>query len=184
MTVRKAKPEDGRQAAILIYDAIHDIAHSLTGETENHKVLWQLEKFFSQEGNRLSYQNCFVKVVDEEVIGLILVYHGSKARELDAPIISRLDKLNKSIIIDVEADETDFYIDTLSVNPLFGGKGYGTELIKYISETASVCGYTTISLNVEENNERARQLYERLGFKKAKRIIINGHFYDYLVKYV
>ncbi|MBD3109583.1 GNAT family N-acetyltransferase [Bacillus sp. AGMB 02131] len=182
--IRKATRDDRAQAAVLIYDAIHDIANALTGETEDPKVLQQLEAFYCQEMNRLSYHNCLVKSVDNQAVGIVIAYHGKDAQQLDEPIVEHLKGKNSGCepVIDQEADEDDFYIDTVSVNPQFSGRGFGTELLNAAVDWACQLGYSTVSLNVEENNFNARRLYERLGFEYEKEIMINNHVYAYLVK--
>jgi len=181
--IRQARKEDYKEAAILIYDAIHDIAHALTGEKEKEKVLEQLGQYFLQEKNRLSYRNCLVKTVDDVPVGIIVAYHGRDAYELDEPIRTHVkEKTGKEPFFDQEADETDFYLDTLSVNPEFGGQGIGTELIHSMINYAKDQGYSTFSLNVEETNHKAQKLYERLGFSYKKTITINHHLYYYLIK--
>lgn len=184
--IRNATKNDCEQAAVLIYDAIHDIAHALTGELDKQNVLKQLEVFYCQEMNRLSYRNCLIKSVDDQVVGIVIVYHGKDAQQLDEPILAHLQAKNpkNNLVIDKEADETDFYIDTVSVNPQFSGRGFGTELLNAAIEKARQLGYSTVSLNVEENNQKARRLYERLGFMYKKEIMINNHVYAYLVKQI
>lgn len=186
MTIRKAMKKDSKQAAVLMYDAIHDIADALTGETDRTKVLTQLENYFCEEVNRLSYHNCLVKTEGDEAIGIIIAYHGKDADKLDAPILSFLAEKNpeKEIVLDKEADEQDYYLDTVSVNPSFAGKGIGTDLLQAAIEAGKALGHSRVSLNVEENNQAARRLYERLGFEYEKTITINGHAYFYLVKHV
>ncbi|MCJ8008331.1 GNAT family N-acetyltransferase [Lederbergia wuyishanensis] len=181
--IRQAQKRDYQEAAVLIYDAIHDIAHALTGEKQKENVLEQLGNYFIQEKNRLSYRNCFVKTVDDIPVGIIVAYHGKDAYELDEPIRTHIEeKTGKEAYFDQEADETDFYLDTLSVNPQFGGKGFGTELIQSMTTYANEQGFATFSLNVEESNYKACKLYERLGFIYKKTITINHHLYHYLVK--
>ena len=68
------------------------------------------------------------------------------------------------------------------MNAAFCGRGFGTELLKTIIQHAKGQGYPFVSLNVEENNIKARRLYERLGFERKKDILINGHVFSYLVK--
>lgn len=185
MMIRKAEKQDSKRAAVLIYNAIHDIAHALTGEDDKEKVLGQLERYFSQELNRLSYHNCLVKIVDNNLIGIIVAYHGKDAKDLDEPIRAHVKEITgKEPALDSEADITDFYIDTVSVNPKFGAQGFGTELLQSAIDYAISQGYPTVSLNVEETNIKARKLYERLGFSYKKTITINEHEYHYLVKHL
>ncbi|MBS4208050.1 GNAT family N-acetyltransferase [Bacillus sp. FJAT-50079] len=181
--IRQAKKSDYKEASVLILDAIHDIAYALTGEKEKVKVLEQLGRYFCQEDNRLSYRNCLVKTVDHVPVGIIVAYHGKVSYELDEPIRAHVKEITGEMpIIDQEADETDFYLDTLSVNPQFGGQGFGTELLQSFITYAKEHGYPSVSLNVEESNHKARKLYERLGFSYKKTITIKQHFYHYLVK--
>ncbi|WP_346729072.1 GNAT family N-acetyltransferase [Lederbergia citrea] len=154
-------------------------------DTFNRYLRFQMERFFSQELNRLSYHNCLVKIVDNVPIGIIVAYHGKNSLDLDEPIRAHVRKITgKEPVLDPEADATDFYVDTLSVNPKFGGQGFGTELLQSAIDYANAQGYPTVSLNVEETNVKARKLYERLGFSYKKTITINDHEYHYLVKQI
>ncbi|WP_433748099.1 GNAT family N-acetyltransferase [Falsibacillus pallidus] len=184
MTIRKAQKADSQQAAVLIYDAIHDIGEALTGETDHDKVLQQLAAFFQTEGNRLSFENSYVKVEDGEVVGMIIMYHGKDAEKLDETIIEHLRAKSGDVGAETEkeADLDDFYIDTLSVAQDHGGRGIGTALIERALSEAKERGYPTVSLNVEEENTGAKRLYSRLGFRVKKTIMINGKNYHYLVR--
>jgi len=181
--IRQGVIQDKKEAAVLIYDAIHEIAHALTGEEEREKVLRQLERYYIQDINRLSYRNCFIKEEDGVAVGIIVLYPGKDAATLDEPIKEHLRKLgNQNPVLDKEADYVDLYIDTLSVNPLYSGRGIGTELIKAAISFAKEQGIPSVSLNVEQNNTSAHRLYDRLGFIYKKTIKINGDHYFYLVR--
>ncbi|MFD0051000.1 GNAT family N-acetyltransferase [Actinomycetes bacterium NPDC127524] len=183
MLVRQARMEDAAQAAELIQLAIKDIAEALTGETEEEKIKKVLRDYFCQEVNRLSYRNTLVAEIEGRAAGIIISYHGSDASELDAPIIAHLHSSgNTNGAVEKEAEDEDYYIDTLSVNPEHWGKRVGTCLVAESEKLAKEKGYKTISLNVEENNIRARKLYSRLGYTASKVITINHHSYEYMVK--
>ena len=106
-----------------MYNALHEIAEKITGSTVETEVLLGLETWFSKEKNRLSYENCFVYEQDGAV-GVIVAYHGSEATMLDAPIVHHLRELHKdeSITLEKEAELDEYYIDTLSVSSVYGGK--------------------------------------------------------------
>jgi ribosomal protein S18 acetylase RimI-like enzyme len=55
-------------------------------------------------------------------------------------------------------------IEDVVVNPMFRGKGIGTELLKFIVERAKQERYAEISLTVGKDNLKAQELYKRLGF--------------------
>ena len=184
MTIRRATIEDAEKAAILIRFAIKEIAETLTGETKEERILAVLGDFFRSSGNRMSYENTLVYEQDGQVAGLIIAYHGKDAMALDEPIAERLRRIKKdpSINIDKEAEIEDFYLDTISVDPDFRGKGIGTSLIHHMEEFAKEKGYPRISLIVEDVNPDAGRLYKRLGYKKTKMIRVSDGEFAYMVK--
>ncbi|PLT29619.1 GNAT family N-acetyltransferase [Peribacillus deserti] len=181
MLIRPAHKKESHLAAILIKEAIKDIAEALTGEKEHSNIVKDLENFYLQEGNRLSYHNCLAAEINGKTAGVLVHYHGSEAAKLDEPISDHLRKKGRAAHIDKEAKETDFYIDTISVNSRYQGRGAGTELIQASLRAAVNYGYAAVSLNVEKENQQAYKLYSRLGFKIEDEVIINGHVYHYLV---
>lgn len=184
MTIRSARPQDAGAAARLLYDALHDVAHRLTGEDSEEKALEVLEQYFRADEGRLSYRQSAVKEIDGEVAGIIVAYGGDQAAELDRPILDRLRKLKSdpTVTLDQEADEDEYYIDTLSVSPQFGGKGIGSALILHAENRAKELKYHKIALAVVTDNHRAHSLYDRKGYKTDKDIMINGHVYHHMVK--
>ena len=99
--IRKATVQDKHHAAILIHEAIHDIADTLTGETENEKIHKTLADYFSQHHNRLSYRNTIVITEEGRIAGILIAYHGKDAEQLDEPIHSHLlKKTGRNIVID------------------------------------------------------------------------------------
>lgn len=190
MTIRLAKLDDAEAATELIYAATHDIAHFLTGAADEKDVLAVLAQFFRQKGNRFSYQHALIKEIEQppkgarQVVGIIVMYHGSDAEAIDLPILERLRRLHNdpSILIDKEAEPDEFYIDTLSVSPHFSGQGIGTALILASEDRARQLQHTKISLNVHQENERALRLYQRLGYRTTKVIQIYREPYFHMVK--
>lgn len=184
MTIRSARPQDAPEAARLLYDALHDIAHQLTGEAEEEKALEVLEQYFRADEGRLSYRQAAVEEIDGKVAGIVVAYGGDQAAELDRPILDRLRKLKNdpSLALDKEADEDEYYIDTLSVSPQFGGKGIGSALIRHVENQAKERMYRQIALAVVTDNQRAYSLYDRRGYRTDKEIMINGHVYYHMVK--
>lgn len=186
MTIRSARPEDASAASRLLYDALHDVAHRLTGEESEKGAIRVLEQFFRGEEGRLGYKQAVVKELAGTVAGIAVAYGGDRASELDRPIIERLRQLkqDETLMLDQEADEDEYYIDTLSVAPAFGGKGIGSALIGHSEERARELGYRKIALAVVTGNDRAYALYERRGYSTDKQITINGHAYRHMVKFL
>ncbi|MEH7276644.1 GNAT family N-acetyltransferase [Neobacillus vireti] len=181
---RAALKKDAEKAAELIHIAIADIAEKLTGQTKNENIRETLAHFFREENNRLSYKNTIVADILGEAAGIVITYPGEAASRLDEPILKRLRKKrqNEEIFLDKEADEGDFYVDTLCVADRFRGNGIGSKLLKEAEKTALQKGYSRLSLNVAQDNPHAKKVYERIGYRKDKVIEINEHPYDYMVK--
>lgn len=181
--IRFAKKEDTKQIVPLIVQAIEDIVFMLTGTSSYDQATPILEYYVQSEQNRLSYRNCLVKEHEGQVVGVIVAYPSSDLSELDREMLKIISKnLNiENVKVDREADDQDFYIDTLSVHPDFQGKGIGTELLEGLLSFAEKKGVTRVSLNVDQNKPSARRLYEKVGFEYEKVRSIMNHPYNYLV---
>lgn len=184
--IRKAKQADTKAISPLLYNALHEVAEKLTGGTTETEVLKGLEYWFTKKQNRLSYENCFVEERDGKAVGVIVTYHGSEATELDAPIVKRLREMKQdsSIILEKEAEEDEYYIDTLSVSSAHGGQGIGSNLILAAETDAREKGHEKVSLLVNLENKRAFSLYKKLGYKQDNTIMLVGEPYAHLVKCV
>ncbi|RZK04951.1 MAG: GNAT family N-acetyltransferase, partial [Flavobacterium sp.] len=67
--------------------------------------------------------------------------------------------------MELESEAGEFYIDTLSVDPKFQGKGIGRNLIETVIEKAKSLGFKKVGLLVSTSNPNAKRLYEKIGFK-------------------
>ena len=55
-------------------------------------------------------------------------------------------------------------IDAIAVAPGFTGQGYGSEIMKYAINLILKHGHSTVTLEVAQSNQRAKRLYDALGF--------------------
>jgi L-phenylalanine/L-methionine N-acetyltransferase len=58
------------------------------------------------------------------------------------------------------------YLGGVAIHPNFGGKGYGTIMLKEILSYAKTCGFLRIELSTATINDKAIRLYEKVGFQK------------------
>lgn len=76
----------------------------------------------------------------------------------------RLAALN---LLGRDVDNVRFLIDGLAVAEGWRGRGLGSALIAALVDEARARGYHRLRLDVADQNDRARALYERLGFDPA-----------------
>ncbi len=189
--IRPAVPGDAPSAVPLILEAIGSIAFVLTGTNNREDAGRILDGFFRRKGNRVSYQNTLVmedveNVVERsrEVVGVALIYDGSIARSLDEPLEKAAIQRSglSDYRIPTEAELSEFYLDTISVDPKCQGRGFGRDLIEASCEQARRLGRDRIGLLVDIENSGAKRLYERLDFRTKGRKQIAGYEYFHMVR--
>lgn len=182
--IRQATSSDAATVAPLLYDAIHDIAYTLTGTSTRTEALQGLIYWMQQPANRLSFQNTWVYCIDDQPVGMMILYRGDEASELDRPLQQHL--VNRGLVaeLDVETEGNVLYIDTVSVHPSFGGRGIGSQLLHFAEQMALDLRTEGVALNVDEENPAARRLYERLGYADHSKRVISGAHFSYMVKSV
>ena len=67
-------------------------------------------------------------------------------------------------------DKSWCYIRFVTVDPDFGGNGIGKKLTENCIEFAKQSGETTVALHTSEMMDKARHIYEKLGFKILREI--------------
>ena len=153
--IRPAVPGDAPRTVPLILQAIGSIAFVLTGTNDREDADRILDGFFRRKDNRVSYQNTLVmedvkNVVERsrEVVGVALIYDGSIARALDEPLEKAAIQRSglSDYRIPTEAEPSEFYLDTISVDPKCQGRGFGRDLIEASCEQARRLGRDRIGL--------------------------------------
>jgi GNAT superfamily N-acetyltransferase len=186
VNIRAARKEDAQTAIPLFMNVYSGFANILAGSMSEQDVLATMIQFFQTEKNRLSYQNTLVAEGEQGIVGLLLAYYGSQSYDLDRPLIEHMRSVckNPALTLDREADEDEFYIDTVVVAPAFASQGIGTALMGAVEEWAQRLHYNKLSLNVYHANEGAHRLYLRLGYSVSEEISIANRRYFHMKKYL
>lgn len=183
--IKQAQKDNITNISTLIFNAILNIANTLTGEEKEEKILETLDFYIKMDVNRLSYKNIYTYEIENQIVGLILAYNSNDVKKLDKPILEHLK--TKNIYLDSfekECFEDEFYIDTVSVSPNFQGRGIAKELFSFVEKKAKELGFDKVSLLVDFENEKALKLYEKLGFKKNTILKVSNHNYHHMIKMV
>ena len=72
--IKKADKNNIENISILIYDAIHNVANTLTGENEDKKILETLDYYVNMDICQLSYNNIYTYEIDKKNVGILLAY--------------------------------------------------------------------------------------------------------------
>lgn len=182
--IRPAQPQDAPIAVRLIYSAIGRIAHLLTGTDQDEEVLAVLAEFFQRDANRLSYQNALVKEREGAVVGILISYHGSQTYQMDLPFLRRLIQRtrNPHLMIPKEAQDDEYYLDTIAVDPQSQGRGFGSELLRAFEQKATSLDCRKLALLAEPSNESAYRLYQKHGYEPDGQVTVSGCQFDHMVK--
>lgn len=177
LIVHPAQPEDAKPAARLIHLALGRFGEYTFGNGNPAKTLDVLERLFIAGSNRFSHKHAFMAEKGGSVAGLLLAH--------PAKIITRLDLLTGRPMLRIlglgealrllvrflplaggrEAERDEYYVSDLAVFPQFQGQGIGTRLLAFAEEQAARYGLGKCSLIVALQNDAARQLYLRLGYR-------------------
>lgn len=181
--IKQAQKNNITNISTLIFDAIHNIANTLTGENEENKILETLDFYIKMDVNRLSYNNIWVYEIENQTVGLILAYNSNDIEKLDAPILEHLKTKNIFLnSFEKESFADEFYIDTVSVLENFQGRGIAKELFMFIENKAEQLGLKKLSLLVDFENPKALALYEKLGFEKNEILKVSGSNFYHMIK--
>lgn len=80
-------------------------------------------------------------------------------------VLSRFMKLNKVM---KSPKRNELYLSNFSISSSHRNKGFGTAFIEVAKNTCRSMGFTLLGLDVEEDNHKAFNLYNRVGFKTVK----------------
>lgn len=171
MKIIPARRSDALAIGHAICEAIgEEIALGLAG---NEHTVEDVARMFAslaeREDTQYSYRNTLVAVdEDDNTIGVCVAYDGAGLHRMREHFIKAAsDQLGITFgELDDECQPTEFYIDTLAVDSKHRGQGIATALLRATIERAAECGKPA-GLLVEKNNDRARRVYERVGFRKV-----------------
>ena len=176
--IRKATIEDVAYIAEGIYHAF-----LLEDEALYDRWIRTLKEVCAQEDTHYSYKNTWIAEVDGIRAGMMIAVDGEHYREQRDKMYPQLKELFDVAFgkgwdeMEDEAKAGEFYIDSLAVSLPYRNQGVGTALIEKAKEMARELGIPVVTLAVEPQN-RAKKLYQKLGFAYQRGITIFNEEYE------
>ncbi len=176
MEIINATKADAPLIAEAVMTAVgEDICRNMAGK---NNTIDDVRKIFTllaeSDESQYSWQNSRIIITDNgEKAGVCVSYPGSHLKKLRRSFFRLTNKflgwnLSEEEIENIpeETVPEEFYLDSLIVVPEFRGEGYVTALIQDALEKAKSYNLP-LGLLVDEENENAKRLYEKSGFKKV-----------------
>ncbi len=177
ITIRPATPQDVSLAVEGLRLSIGDLAEQVFGSVPGHSTQDVLAALFTSPRGRFSYRSATVAEWDGQPAGFLVAYPSRRMLRLDLELGGLL--LARFRIADItrtvwslrafatvrEAGRGEYYVSNLAVTPQYEGLGIGSRLLAYVDEQARKLHLKKCSLLVALHNDRARNLYERSGYR-------------------
>lgn len=183
--IRKANVSDSDVVATLILETGFRFLPLIFGP----HVKLILGRLIKTPGTVYYLDNIYVLELDEsKVVGVIVCYPGGVIRKRALKTAAVLFQLMGFELIKRlgifrlfwtrnKVSKNEFYISNVAVDKNHRGMGYGKKLMLYAEKLAHENGFSKITLDVENTNTAAIDLYKRIGYvgKSVKRINIKGN---------
>lgn len=191
MIIRPAEKKDAPFIAEAIMMAIGDeLVRDIANGHGREAVKEVFVRLAEMEDSQYSYRNTLVaETSNGDVAGIVLAYDGTillEARRLFFKLAKELLGWDIYDMVpdgepEAETDPSEFYLDSLAVWPQYRNKGIASSLIQAVEHRAAETG-KPVGLLCAAHNDRARHLYEQLGFREVGRRPFAGETMSHLQK--
>lgn len=174
--IRRYEDGDFKQVVSLLVDSFES-KFSKRQNLRSEEIQDIISKSWNLKEDSLEHMH-FVASIDEKIIGVILIRYGRDGTDdSNIPFKYLIKKYGfknilliffKMYLLEFNAGN-NCYVEHIAVDKDFRGKGVGLTLLKHSEEELLNYGYASLSLIVAEDNP-AKNLYSRLGFKTIKKI--------------
>ncbi|MHD0398218.1 GNAT family N-acetyltransferase [Staphylococcus simulans] len=184
---------DFDQAGYLNFAAIGEMCHAMLGSQNEPLIEQYMQRLYRKKKNRFSYEHTLQATINGKVAGLMTCMPYRDLERSLVPTVIQIALLKHifvlphilneyrsilSLIRMQEGERDEYHVSMLSVAPEFQRRGVGQALLKEAENKAKAAGYDKISLTVNQLNDKANALYEKLGYQnvgetKASNTILN-----------
>lgn len=186
--IRPSQPSDAKQVVPLIDIVFEEMEIPTLMKMPKATLYPIFEQAFLLPDYRYGYPQTFVHEDDDRINGILVGYpHAAEAHIDDAfaPLLPQVGLSPEAELFpDTETYTGEWYVDTLAVAPAAQDHGIGTALLTGVEPLLKQQGETCLSLNVDQTNPRAEQLYRRRGYRKNGELMIGSHRYNHMIKHL
>lgn len=169
--LRPARREDAPDIARAVLMAVgEEIATALGGSADRRKLVDEtFERTAARDDSQYSYRNAIIaEAPDGSTAGVIVAYDGARLHDMRPAFCEEANAVMgyniKSEDIPDETTPDEIYLDSLAVWPEWRGNGLARRLIEAAVDAHRDAG-KPVGLLCDPDNDRARRLYESLGFR-------------------
>ncbi|WP_099974475.1 MULTISPECIES: GNAT family N-acetyltransferase [Lactobacillaceae] len=181
--LRFAKEEDVDHLIPILFQIFDDMELEVFNKVGREKMMKLIREGFFQSDYRYGYKNILVEEIEGKIAGLSVGYPEELEDDIDQPMQKIMQKHgidSQTLFDDKEAWPGEWYLDSFAISKDLQNQGIGTKMLKELIEWVKNQGEKTLSLNVDTKNDRARHVYEKLGFKKVGELYIGTHLYEHM----
>ena len=190
--IRKGNPADVLDFAELALLTGPELLPALFGSESSFRKV--MRGSFPRGRNSFSHEHSHFLEVDGRTAGMALAFTRAQMgkeqlrtllsilRHLKLAFFRQIVHLNKSSRILVQIEEGDSYLAHIATYPEFRSRGLGTRLMEAVEQEARTAGSRRVVLDVETDNRRAIELYERLAYRvesKSPVLQIGRHRFEF-----
>lgn len=174
MLIRRAERRDAPAMARYVYMAEKEMIPFFTGYRDPANAERVLGSYILNDvPNRYSLDNAFVAEIDGETAGAVFVFAADRQPELDRLLVAAVNMRGGDFReFHFEGEPGTWYLSTMAVDPAFRGRGAGGALMAAAEAEGARQGFKRSSLLVDVEKEKAKALYERLGYGVIREIEI------------
>lgn len=129
------------------------------------------------QGEYQHYRRLYAEIYQSSQQGKALMW---VAEHHSAGIIGQLFIQLNSARVDLADGSTRAYIYGFRIKPAYRNQGLGTYMMQTVERDLARRNFCWVTLNVAQNNPRARSLYEQLGYQVVDTDPGRWFYYDHL----
>jgi ribosomal protein S18 acetylase RimI-like enzyme len=183
IALRPARPDDADDAAALMHATMGSLGAYIFNQPGPEETIRFLAKIYPLDGHRYSIRFTTLAEWNGDPVGLLQAIPGARLGAATLMLLFAIRRahgwraafslIRRGLPLASEPDAKDgeYYIECLSVAPAHRNLGIGRRLLEEAERMARRAGCRACSLGVFLENEAARRLYERAGYRVEQKVI-------------